>query len=129
MLTQFKSRARLSVILLWIGFVVADTTTQLMFKSAAIRFTKPTPTFAWVMMVAQSWRIWSAVACLLITFGLWMLVLRRTSLSAAFPMTSLAFVGIVAGSWWLFGETIAPIQYAGIALIIAGVAALRLLDD
>jgi multidrug transporter EmrE-like cation transporter len=44
-------------------------------------------------------------------------------------MTSLTFIGIVAGSWWLFGETIAPIQYAGIALIVAGVAALKPLDD
>jgi multidrug transporter EmrE-like cation transporter len=79
-------------------------------------------------MVAQSWRAWSAVACLLLTFGFWMLVLRRAKLSQAFPVTALTFIGVLGGSSWFFGETIAPIQYAGIALIVAGVAVLKPLD-
>jgi len=79
-------------------------------------------------MVAQSWRTWLAIACLILTFGLWMLVLRRAKLSTAFPVTAFTLVGIVAGSWWLFGETISPVQYAGIAFIIAGVSALKPLN-
>ena len=68
------------------------------------------------------------MACLILTFGLWMIVLRRAKLSEAFPVTALTLIGIVAGSLWLFGETITPIQYAGIALIVVGVAALKPLD-
>jgi multidrug transporter EmrE-like cation transporter len=123
-----QSGSRLRLALLWAGFVVSDSAAQLLFKSAAIRLAEPTPTLAWVAMVAQSWHVWTAVACLLVTFGLWMLVLRRARLSTAFPVTALTFVGVVGGSWWFFGETIAPIQYVGIALIVAGVAALKPLD-
>jgi multidrug transporter EmrE-like cation transporter len=128
MVTPSKSVSRVSLALLWAGLVVSDSAAQLLFKSAAVRVAAPTPSLAWVAMVAQSWRAWAAVVCLLVTFGLWMLVLRRAKLSTAFPVTALTFIGVVGGSWWFFGETIAPIQYAGIALIVAGVAALRPLD-
>jgi len=128
MLKQLISKSRLSMALLWTCLVVSDSTAQLLFKSAAIRLTRPTPTLAWVAMVAQSWRAWSAVASLLVTFGLWMLVLRRAKLSTAYPVTALTLIAIVAGSRWFFGETISPIQYVGVALIVGGVAALKPLD-
>jgi multidrug transporter EmrE-like cation transporter len=123
-----RPASRLSLALLWGGLVLSDSAAQLLFKSAAVRLAEPSATLAWVAMVAQSWRVWAAVACLVLTFGLWMLVLRRARLSTAFPVTALTFVGVVGGSWWFFGETIAPVQYAGIALIVAGVASLRPLD-
>jgi len=128
MMTTSKFSSRVSLALLWVGVIVSDSAAQLFFKSAAIHLALPTPTFAWLVMVAQAWRVWSALACLLLTFGFWMLVLRQTNLSRALPVTALTFVGVIGGSWWFFGETIAPIQYAGIALIIAGVAALKPLD-
>jgi multidrug transporter EmrE-like cation transporter len=128
MMSPSSANSRLSLALLWTVLVAADSAAQLLFKSAAVHLAQPAPTFAWVAMVAQSWRVWSAVACLLLTFGCWMLVLRRASLSRAFPVTALTFVGVIGGSWWFFGETIVPMQYAGIALIIAGVALLKPLD-
>lgn len=114
--------------MLWVGLVVSDSAAQLLFKSAAVRLAEPAPTLSWILMVAQSWRVWSAILCLLLTFGLWMLVLRTTRLSTAFPVTALTFIAVVGGSWWLFGESITAIQYAGIALIVGGVAVLRPLD-
>jgi multidrug transporter EmrE-like cation transporter len=128
MLTPSKSKSVFSLALLWSGLVVSDSAAQLLFKSAAVRLPKPAATPAWMAMVAQSWRVWLAVGCLLLTFGFWMLVLRRRKLSTAFPVTALTFIGVVAGSSLFFGETITPLQYAGIALIVVGVAALRPLD-
>jgi len=128
MLTPSHSRTAFSLALLWFGLVVSDSAAQLLFKSAAVRLPKPAATFAWMAMVAQSWRVWLAIGCLLLTFGFWMLVLRRRRLSTAFPVTALTFIGVVAGSSLLFGETITPLQYGGIALIIVGVAALRPLE-
>lgn len=128
MLTSPNSKTNLSLALLWFGLVVSDSAAQLLFKSAAIRLPKPTTTLAWIAMVAQSGRIWLAVGCLLLTFGFWMLVLRGRDLSTAFPVTALTFIGVVAGSSLFFSETITPLQYAGIALIVVGVAALRPLD-
>ena len=112
----------------WSGLVVADSAAQLMFKAAASHLPEPQATLPWVLMVAQSPRFWVAVACLVVTFGLWMLVLRRAKLSLAFPVTALTFVGVIGGSMLIFHETIAPLQYAGIALIVVGVALLRPLD-
>lgn len=119
---------RLELALLWAGLVVTDTAAQLLFKSAAVRLAEPRITPEWLAMVAQSPRVWSAVACLLLTFGLWMLILRRSALTASFPVTALTFVGVIAGSWVLFDESITAFQYAGIALIVVGVALLKPLD-
>jgi multidrug transporter EmrE-like cation transporter len=54
-----------------------------------------------------------------------MMILRRSPLATAFPATASTYVVVVAGSRLWFGETIAALQYFGIALIIAGVALLR----
>lgn len=105
--------------------VASDCAAQLLFKSAALQLEAPRPDLQWVAMVAQSLRVWAAAACLLLTFGLWMLILRRSSLSGAFPVTSLTIVGVIVGSHFAFAERIGAVQLAGIALIVAGVAMLR----
>ena len=110
---------------MWAGLVASDCVAQLLFKAAAQQLEAPRLAPEWLAMVAQSPRVWIAVACLMVTFGLWMLILRRAPLSAAFPVTSLTIVGVLVGSRLAFGESVAPAQYAGIALIIGGVALLR----
>jgi multidrug transporter EmrE-like cation transporter len=123
------SSSRLQLALLWLGLVAADTAAQLLFKAGALRVEPPRVELGWLAMVAQSPWIWAAASCLLLTFGLWMLVLRRARLSTAFPVTALTFVGVIAGSRLVFQEAIAPQQYAGIALIVLGVALLRPLEQ
>lgn len=113
----------------WTGLVVADVAAQLLFKSAAVTLAAPEPTWAWVAIVAQTPAVWAAVACLLVAFGFWMGILRRAKLATAFPVTALAFAGVIAGSWLLFGERVTIAQGAGIALIVAGVAMLKPLDS
>ena len=105
--------------------MAADTGAQLLFKDAARRLDEPRLAPEWIAMVAQSPRVWLAVACLLVTFGLWMLILRGARLSSAFPVTSLSIVCVVVASRILFDESITLVQYGGIALIVAGVALLR----
>ena len=124
-----RPHSRLESALLWAGLIVADSAAQLLFKSAAQRLPEPDATLPWLLMVAQSPWFWAAVACLVVTFGLWMLVLRRAKLSLVFPITALTFVGVIGGSMFLFNEAISPLQYAGIALIVVGVALLRPLDQ
>src|SRR5262249_22405711 len=110
--------SKLELAVLWTGLVAADTVSQLLFKAAALRLDEPSFALRWLAMVAQSPRVWAAVLCLLLTFALWMLVLRRAALSSAFPVTSLAIVCVVVASRVLFDEEIGPSQYAGIALIV-----------
>ena len=120
-----KPHSRVQLVLLWAGVVASDCAAQLLFKSAALQLDAPRLDPGWVAMVAQSVRVWSAAACLFLTFGLWMLILRRSSLSSAFPITSLTIVGVIVGSRLVFEEAISPLHYAGIALIVTGVALLR----
>lgn len=113
---------------MWSALVAADSAAQLLFKAAALALEPPAVDAAWLAMVAQSPRVWLAVGFLLLTFGLWMLVLRRHAISSAFPVTSLTIVAVAACSVPAFGETLGPVRLAGIALIVAGVAMLRPAD-
>ena len=51
----------------------------------------------------------------------WIVALRDVKLSIAYPVSSLNYVGILAGSAWLFGENIGALRLAGVCLIVLGV--------
>jgi multidrug transporter EmrE-like cation transporter len=59
-----------------------------------------------------------------ISFLLWLVVLTKTKLSFAYPITSINFVLVLIASYYLFGEKLAYLQYFGIMLIIVGVIVL-----
>jgi drug/metabolite transporter (DMT)-like permease len=120
--------SRLRTIALWAVFVACDTSAQLLFKSAAVKLPSPELSLQWLGMVAQSARFWAAAFCLAMAFLAWMLILRRSRLGLSFAATALTFVGVIGGSQIVFGEFISWIQYAGIALILIGVALLGRLD-
>lgn len=62
------------------------------------------------------------LGCYALTTALWILALRITPLSQAFPILGLQFALIPIAAARLFGERIAPAQIAGIVLIVLGVA-------
>lgn len=119
------STSRVVLALTWLALVATDTAAQLLFKAAAQGLDEPRFATEWIAMVAQSPRVWAGVLCLLLTFGSWMLILRRAPISSAYPVTSLSIVCVVVASRIVFGDAVAPMQYAGIALIVLGVALLR----
>jgi drug/metabolite transporter (DMT)-like permease len=118
----------LHTVALWVALIAFDTSAQLLFKSAAVRLASPELSFQWLQMVAQSLHFWAAAICLLMAFLVWMLILRRSRLGRSFAATALTFVGVIGGSQLLFGESISSIQYAGIILIVVGVALLGRFD-
>ena len=117
--------ASVDTILLWAGLITFDTTAQLLFKAAAGGLARPEASLRWLLDVAGSAIFWAAAVSLALTFLIWMLILRGSQLSLVFPATALTYVGVVGGSRWVFGESIEPLQYAGISLIVIGVALLR----
>ena len=119
------TRSRIDVILLWVALIGLDTTAQLLFKLAAQNLGYPEVSWRWLHMIAQSAVFWLAALLLTLTFPIWMLILRRSQLNLAFPATALTYVGVIGGSQLLFGESINAVQYAGIVLIVVGVALLR----
>jgi multidrug transporter EmrE-like cation transporter len=119
------ARVSVGVILLWAGLIAFDTTAQLLFKSAALGMPQPEASLRWLRGVAESTTFWVGALSLALTFMIWMLILRGSQLTLVFPATALTYVGVIGGSRWIFGESIEPLQYAGIALIVVGVALLR----
>jgi len=123
-----RPNSLLCTVALWAALIALDTSAQLLFKSAAVRLTPSELSFQWLQMVTQSLHFWAAVICLLMTFLVWMLILRRSRLGLSFAATALTFVGVIGGSQLVFGESISATQYAGIVLIVVGVALLGKLD-
>ncbi|MDN6857815.1 4-amino-4-deoxy-L-arabinose-phosphoundecaprenol flippase subunit ArnE [Pseudomonas sp. CAN2814] len=66
----------------------------------------------------------TAIACLGGGLLLWLLVLQRLEVGVAYPMLSLNFVLVTLLASRLFGEHIDGRHWAGVALIVGGVALL-----
>ncbi len=52
---------------------------------------------------------------------IWLMVLSRASLSFAYPFASLSYLVIVLAAKFVLGETIPPLRWAGVLLIMAGI--------
>ena len=51
----------------------------------------------------------------------WMIVLSRVELSVAYPLLSLGYVFVLLSSFFLFGENISAMRWAGVLVIMLGV--------
>jgi multidrug transporter EmrE-like cation transporter len=71
--------------------------------------------------VLMQWPIVAGLACYVISVGVWIVGLSRVEVSLAYPMLSLGYVVNALAAWWLFGEALGPMRWAGMMLILAGV--------
>ncbi len=67
----------------------------------------------------------SLVAMEIISFAAWMYVLSKAELSAAFPLTAISYLLVIALGWFGFHEAVTTPQILGAAAILAGVWLLR----
>lgn len=51
---------------------------------------------------------------------LWMHILKRFPFSVAYPLSCLSFLIGMLGAWMFLGESIPPIRWVGVALILLG---------
>lgn len=112
--------------ILMILFVTCSTLgSQLLVKRAvlAIAARDPVPRGAdWLLAAVLSPTVWLAVAIQGVGFIVWMVVVSRVKLGSAFAMSGAFFYVLLAAlSWYLYGERLAPLQWAGIVLVSAGV--------
>jgi len=63
----------------------------------------------------------AGVACYGVSVAMWLYILTRVDVSAAYPLASIGFIVTAAAGWRLFGERLSEIRIAGILLICAGV--------
>ena len=73
------------------------------------------------LRVLGQWPIVAGLACYVISVGVWIVGLSRVDVSLAYPMLSLGYVVNALAAWWLFGEALGPMRWAGMLLILGGV--------
>ena len=65
--------------------------------------------------------LWTAIGTYVGGFLAWMLILRKSRLSQAFPTSAIVFVGVMFSSWLVLGETVSWTMLAGAVLITGGI--------
>jgi drug/metabolite transporter (DMT)-like permease len=119
-----SARAIRSAWVAWLMLLGFETLCQIALKSAGL----DNPDFnfspaAFGHALATPWT-WIAIGCYIGAFGVWMTILRKSTLSAAFTTSAIVFVGVMLASWLVFGERIGFWQMVGCTIIVAGILAL-----
>ena len=115
---------RLGTLVLWALLIATESAGQLFTKVAGDQLGPMDFSWQWLDDVARNPGILAAIASYLGAFFVWMLILRRSSLSLAFPLSSLVFVAVLLGSWLGLGEHISALHWVGVVVIIGGIALL-----
>ncbi len=71
--------------------------------------------------VAMQWPIVAGLGCYVVSVVIWIVALSRVEVSIAYPLLSLGYVVNALAAWWLFGEALGPMRWAGIGIILVGV--------
>lgn len=115
---------RLGTVVLWALLILTESAGQLFTKVAGDQIGQMDFNWQWLAAVAVNPGILAAIACYIGAFFVWMLIPRRSSLSLAFPLSSLVFVVVLLGSWLGLGEHISFLHWVGVVVIIGGIALL-----
>jgi drug/metabolite transporter (DMT)-like permease len=73
--------------------------------------------------IATNVSVWSGLLLFVASAAVWLIVLSRASLSYAYPFVSLTYALILLFDRFILGESVSPLRWAGVALIIAGIVA------
>ena len=115
---------RMGTMVLWALLIALESAGQIATKVGGDQLGQMDFSLQWLQAVLLNPGVWMAIACYIGAFFVWMLILRRSSLSLAFPLSSLVFVGVLLGSWLGLGEHISALHWVGVVVIIAGIALL-----
>ena len=111
-------------VLLWAVVPFAAALYQVAAKVCADALGAPGAGDAWAAVGRHAPLVLAVVGCDLACFVAWLLVLERNPLSAAFPLSAASYVLVVAAGALVFHEPLRPFEFAGAALILAGVGLL-----
>ena len=104
------------------GLLIAAA--ELLMKRAAnatASIAVPTWLAAFGVSALGSWWIWAGIVCYILAFALWLHILRFVPLSIAFPLASISQVLVPLGAWFFLRETIHPLRWCGIGLVMVGI--------
>lgn len=90
---------------------------QIMFKMASTALGQDSPSFQ--KLLISPWFLGAACLYALSTF-LWVYILSRMPLSVAYPFALLGAALVPLAAYFIFGETLTPRIWAGLALVLVG---------
>jgi drug/metabolite transporter (DMT)-like permease len=71
--------------------------------------------------------IYASITLQIMSYAMWMLIVSREKLGVATATVGAGFYTLMALSAWIvYGETLSPVQWAGIALVTVGVICISL---
>ena len=77
--------------------------------------------FSTGLKLATQLPILGGLTCYVLSVVVWIVGLSRVEVSIAYPMLSMGYVVNALLAYWLFGEALGPMRWAGMLLIMAGV--------
>jgi drug/metabolite transporter (DMT)-like permease len=107
------------------GTLLLTVAGQLLLKWRALATRPPLPAsgkLSYLMTMFTDPYVWLGLGGAVLASVCWVLAVRQTPLSVAYPFMALSFLLVPAAASVLFGESISAGQYAGMATIVAGVA-------
>jgi multidrug transporter EmrE-like cation transporter len=118
-------RLLLKALLLILFVAVCDTAGEVLVKVGASETANIPKTFEWLGFTGllSVW-VWAGIVCMITSLTSWMLVLKSVPLNIAFPLSNVVHVLVPLSSWWFLGETISPLRWGGIALVVTGLVVL-----
>jgi drug/metabolite transporter (DMT)-like permease len=116
--------------LLFVAFTVNSVISQLVLRRGLQDLVSPVsvtnlPRF--IGSAALSPWIYGSIALQILSYVMWMIIVSREKLGVATATVGAGFYTLMALSAWLvYGETLSPVQWAGIALVTLGVMCISL---
>lgn len=101
--------------------LILDTAGQLALKRGSDALAGVPFGSEWFFAAGASWGVMTGLACYALSFLLWLLILNRTALSFAFPLTALLQLTVFAAAVVVLGEPVDALRSGGCALIVLGV--------
>ena len=103
--------------------VIFVTISEMLLKRGANETAHLGGSWAWTGLAAlSSLYVWLGITFVILSFITWLHVLRYIALSVAFPISQVVHVLIPICSWLFLGEHINTFRWAGIALVLLGLA-------
>lgn len=116
----------LAGVFLWAALVFMEAGAQICLKLGGGAVLDIAVGPSWFEAALLSPWVWLGGACYIGSFFVWMLILRTTQLSLAFPSSAAIYIVIVPASWALLGESMDLGRLGGTLLVAAGVAVMGL---
>jgi len=103
--------------------VVCVLVSEFLLKRGATDVAEPDSAFSWTGINGlASPLVWWAILLIIASFISWLYVLRYIPLTIAFPLSRVVDILVPLGCWIFLGESISPLRWCGIALVIIGLA-------